>query len=339
MVNVQQWLDNNYPLENRNEAIKISLRREKLIGALIIDNWPNLEEIDCANNYLDQLVINECSKIKKINIFCSGLTSLKFLVNLNSKELIHLDVSHNNISLHNLSIFGRFDNLEELDISNNDFEGNLAYLLNCKKLRSLKILNNYKVNGNLENLPESLETIYCNGEWVKQLQNYKIGQYWNRGIYFDYYNYQNWKKDNQELFVNSNYNLQKEELNTFQQLKNELEQERAKNNSLQKEHTFYKDFFDNYLNTRKQELEILKSKLNEEEQERLETYLKAQQEYNQTPFVKKQLKKVQEKLSEKLTEEELASIVNKQKEIVELEQQLKNLQIEEQLAQIQISPK
>jgi len=102
---------------------------------------------------------------------------------------------------------------------------------------------------------------------------------------------------------------------------------------LKKEHSFYKNFFDNYLTKKKNELDELKNRLNVEEKKSLNVYLANQGNSS----AKKQLNKAKKVLFKKLTNEEIQSLLDKQKEINDLEQQLSNLQVQE--AQIQVPPK
>lgn len=133
----------------------------------------------------------------------------------------------------------------------------------------------------------------------------------------------------------------KEKLNTAQeqinQLQSELETEKVKNASFQKEYSFYKNFFDNHFQDKKTELTELKNSLSKEELEWLDIYCEASQETEKSSFVKKQLKRAKDNLKDKLSEEELKLIVEKQNEINELEKQLNNLQIQE--TQIEVPPK
>jgi hypothetical protein len=99
------------------------------------------------------------------------LTEIDFST-LNSEKLTVLGLASNNFSGFNLSIFSPFTNLKELYVSNfyeskikqniyNNFSGSLKSLENLTKLANLNI-SNTDINGGLEYLPESVETLTCN---------------------------------------------------------------------------------------------------------------------------------------------------------------------------------
>jgi len=94
-------------------------------------------------------------------------------------------------------------------------------------------------------------------------------------------------------------------------------------------HNYHQQFFQEYLTNRKSELDKLKDKykFTEEEKDWLEVYWEAQQENEENSFAQKQLARAKNKLSEKLSEKDVAEILWRQKEIIDFERQLKSLPI------------
>ncbi|MCE8163178.1 MAG: hypothetical protein I3273_02935 [Candidatus Moeniiplasma glomeromycotorum] len=257
----------------------------------------------------------------------------------------------------------------------NRFYGSLEPLRNLTKLEQLNISNS-DINEGLEYLPlKKLNSFDCSakgrkGAKVSKFYNICGSEDFLKGN-FDEERLQkymiNLKKQQSETLPKSEVLLatslreeetpnlsqtsssskksknakRKEKLNTAQgqinQLQTELEAEKTKSANLQKEHAFYKNFFDNSFQNKKTELAELKNKLNKEEQEWLDIYCEASQETEKSSFVKKQLTRAKENLKEKFSEEELRLILEKRTEIKELENQLNNLQIQE--AQIEVLPK
>jgi len=77
----------------------------------------------------------------------------------------------------------------------------------------------------------------------------------------------------------------------------------------------------------------------EGDREWLETFFRAQKEINRnndSSFVKEQSEKAQGILSKKLSEEELQTLLNKQKELWQIEKQLVDLNIYEEKYEVKI---
>ncbi|CFW93055.1 putative Non-specific protein-tyrosine kinase [endosymbiont DhMRE of Dentiscutata heterogama] len=70
MVNAQEWLQNNYPDKETVTKIKRGHFSEILEGELIIENFPNLQEIDVSSfrkGKLTKLKIFNCPQLRKLN--------------------------------------------------------------------------------------------------------------------------------------------------------------------------------------------------------------------------------------------------------------------------------
>src|SRR6185437_11407025 len=96
MVNAQEWLDANYPKEERHKIKKLNIDKlsrinsvegieEELQGELKLEGFVNLEELRCGLHQLTDLDLNDCCQLKEL--VCSGnqLTNLN-LVNLSQLE-------------------------------------------------------------------------------------------------------------------------------------------------------------------------------------------------------------------------------------------------------------
>src|SRR6185312_7749173 len=196
MVQAQQWLDKTYPKEQRREVKKIFARGKNLEGKLIIEDFENLEKIECGfNNKLTgieianlpqltyfhangceiiSIIIKNCPEISYLNVGNNLLSETKFLSQLNSEKLTYLSIHSNNFSEQDLSFLSKFNNLEQLFIDNHDeekfekdfynrFTGSLKPLKDLEKLKWLNI-SNTDLNSDLEHLPESLRKVCLDDE-------------------------------------------------------------------------------------------------------------------------------------------------------------------------------
>ncbi|CAI2199142.1 16721_t:CDS:1 [Funneliformis geosporum] len=191
-LNIQEYLNNTYNKNTEqiifdNPALQLS---EK--GELVISDYPNLEEIYVTGsehikiNNITKVTINNCPKVKKINIttfvdnkrleinncpnleilYCrnNNLTNLDFLNNLNPKKLERLSLDDNNFPKQDLTIFTKFKELKILAISgitkSSYFCGSLKPLQELKKLETLNI-NGTDITHGLEFLPYNVKNIDC----------------------------------------------------------------------------------------------------------------------------------------------------------------------------------
>ena len=58
MVQAQEWLDANYPKEERSEIKTLNISNKGLEGSLDLGDFMNLEELDCRDNKLTSLKVN-----------------------------------------------------------------------------------------------------------------------------------------------------------------------------------------------------------------------------------------------------------------------------------------
>src|SRR3954464_6222317 len=125
MITNQELFDKQYPLKKRNEIKSIDINGERK---------PTLEK------FSGSLDLNGFVNLETLNVSYKSLKSLDFLKNLNPEKLINLYLNNNEFSVQDLSIFGKFVNLERLSIGGNiSISGSLEPLQNLTKLKLLDI--------------------------------------------------------------------------------------------------------------------------------------------------------------------------------------------------------
>jgi Leucine-rich repeat (LRR) protein len=130
-------LDQNYPKKKRRGVKNLDIKSQNLEGFLNLNDFVNLEELDCSGNKLSGLDLINCDELRKIDCKNNQLTYLD-LTNLGKLEilwcqdncledlifpfrveqLIFLNIKNNNLSARDLSDFGKFINLKGLAIGN-----------------------------------------------------------------------------------------------------------------------------------------------------------------------------------------------------------------------------
>ncbi|CAI2169567.1 13093_t:CDS:10 [Funneliformis geosporum] len=181
------WLDSGvshcqeeYKTEEKRGKVKeLDISKKNLEGTLDLSDFINLEKLNCAFNQLSVINLSNCLRLKDLDCGFNKLTSLDlnglnqlkriccndnyltsidyYLLNFN---LTYLNVSNNNLSEQDLSIFSELTNLEFLRIGGsnekyfsqnvyNKFYGTLETLKNLTKLKHLDISNTDINNGKL----------------------------------------------------------------------------------------------------------------------------------------------------------------------------------------------
>jgi Leucine-rich repeat (LRR) protein len=132
-------LDKNYPKEERENVIELSISYKELEGSLDLKDFVNLELLDCSNNQLTVLDLVNCQKLKYFSCSSNKLVALdltnlsqleifscgdNYLTNLDysflSDKIIFLDVSNNDLPQQNLNCLSHLVSLEYLIIGNDD---------------------------------------------------------------------------------------------------------------------------------------------------------------------------------------------------------------------------
>lgn len=128
MVNAQEWLDKNYSKTRKGTTIVLDTKNKNLEGSLSLEEFTNLEKLDCQNNQLTNLDISGCPKIVKILCSNNQLTNANFLKQLKHPEkLISLTIDSNSLLEKDLTFLEPFPSLKELYLNGVDTE--------CKEIR------------------------------------------------------------------------------------------------------------------------------------------------------------------------------------------------------------
>ena len=191
--NAQDWLNQKYPKEERENIKELYINEENLEGDLKIEGFANLENLYCYNNKLTDINISKCPKLKSLRCYNNKLSELDLRKNDQLEEincsdnqleeikfeklpnLVSLDIRNNNFAKNDLSFFEKFTKLEELYLGNNDgkkikagnynkFYGSLKPLGKLDWLKKIDI-SNTDIDSGLDYLMENdIEEIYCSAE-------------------------------------------------------------------------------------------------------------------------------------------------------------------------------
>ncbi|KLL02867.1 MAG: hypothetical protein MRECE_40c006 [Mycoplasmataceae bacterium CE_OT135] len=161
MVNDQEYLNQNYPQDQRNTIKKLDIGEKNLTGSLDLRDFVNLEILYCYDNQLTTLNLTNCRQLKRISCSSNNLSDLKLPYSA-TEQLTSLNINNNNFS-GDLSLFSHLVNLEWLWIGNNRFIGSLQPLQNLTKLKILDIRNT-DIDSGLDYLPDSLEDFHCSAD-------------------------------------------------------------------------------------------------------------------------------------------------------------------------------
>src|SRR6184192_2748686 len=115
MVKAQEYIDQNYSEEERKNIEKLGFDNELLEGKLDLNDFVNLESLDCSHNQLTSLNLNKCVKLKYLNCSDNLITELDISQNI---ELKRLEIDNNNFSHQNLNFLSHLVNLEWLELQN-----------------------------------------------------------------------------------------------------------------------------------------------------------------------------------------------------------------------------
>jgi hypothetical protein len=191
---------------------------------LDVSNNRQLEQVSCSGNKLTNLDFTGLDKIEKIFCCETKLANLEFLNTINPANLVTLRINYNKFPARDLSCFTPFYNLERLYIGGNPFYGSLKPLRNLTSLKGIGIADT-DIDSGLEYLPEDFfkvnatasgfglrggyfkRNLYCTGKLAVQLKNYKIENDPLRN-----YNWEAWKRDNQELINKAKSGTKQEDL-------------------------------------------------------------------------------------------------------------------------------
>jgi len=94
MVNAQEWLDENYPKEKRNEITNLDIHNQGLGGHLDLRDFVNIEYLDCSKNQLTSMDLSNCKNLQSISCYDNQLSSIDFLKELpNPTNINYLSIT------------------------------------------------------------------------------------------------------------------------------------------------------------------------------------------------------------------------------------------------------
>src|SRR6185312_9433846 len=110
MVNAQEYLDQNYPKEERKNIKGLEINDKNLEGHLDLRDFVNLEGLKCSENELTSIDLSNNRKLEVINCSNNLLTDIDFSYQ-DPEKLWGIDIKNNNLSSRDLSCFASFVNL------------------------------------------------------------------------------------------------------------------------------------------------------------------------------------------------------------------------------------
>jgi len=128
----QEYLDQNYPKKQRSAITELDINNKNLTGNLNLNDFVNLEDLDCSGNQLTQLDLSNCNQLSHINCHDNSLESIKLPQQV--EKLISFNVKYNSFPEQDLSMVNKMVNLVKTDLSYNKFRGSLKPLQRMSKL-------------------------------------------------------------------------------------------------------------------------------------------------------------------------------------------------------------
>ncbi|CAH1756432.1 13156_t:CDS:2 [Entrophospora sp. SA101] len=95
MVNAQEYINENYPLEKRANITELDLNNKNLEGSLDLTTFINLRKLNVSFNKLNDIGLsNSALSLKKLNNSYNRIPSFGFI----GSNLTHLDITSNNLT-------------------------------------------------------------------------------------------------------------------------------------------------------------------------------------------------------------------------------------------------
>jgi Leucine-rich repeat (LRR) protein len=140
MVNIREYLDQNYPKDQRKDETKLDITNKDFEGYLNLDGFVNLKKLNCSGNHFTELDVSSCTKLEKLDCSNNRLSVL----NLDKcTSLRELNFSFNSLGNDGLFLPPTLKELERLSCSSNHLrDTKIVNYLNTSKLTSLDIKNN-----------------------------------------------------------------------------------------------------------------------------------------------------------------------------------------------------
>jgi|SRR6185437_14251499 len=143
MVNAQDYINQKYSQERRKNIRELDFSgknksyNEKLKGSLNLEEFVNLEKLNCSSNKITELDLTNCPNLKNLDCSFNGLTSLdvsnclnlteincynNYLTNIylptDSEKLELINLANNHFPEQDVSRFNSFTNLKKLSLGN-----------------------------------------------------------------------------------------------------------------------------------------------------------------------------------------------------------------------------
>ncbi|CAG8465663.1 22861_t:CDS:10 [Gigaspora margarita] len=118
--------------QTRSQITWLYIPKKSLTGTLDLSGFDNLEYLNCSNNQLTELKLNNCNKLKELG--CSNNQLTQIIYPTNPENVTYLSIGDNKLNS-NLTVFSQFKNLKTLYLDNNRITGSLEPLKNLPLTR------------------------------------------------------------------------------------------------------------------------------------------------------------------------------------------------------------
>jgi len=131
-----------------------------------LTGFKNLRELNCSNNFLNDLDLSDCSNLTILDCSTNRFTNTNFLQSLPNKDKLEKLYMRKSMKFSNekkieLDFLKDFKGLVELNVEYCPLEGSLSHLKELKNLKNIYISHTDLKEG-IEDLSESCKGIYCN---------------------------------------------------------------------------------------------------------------------------------------------------------------------------------
>jgi len=192
--NAQKWFDKNYPKNEREEVTFLNINGKNLEGELDLNDFINLEKLDCSFNQLTSLSLGNCEKLTHLNCSWNKFVNTDFLKTIPHKEKLKvLRINNNERIKESLEWVKDFTGLTTLSLENSPFYGSLEPLKKMDELKRIYIGHTHISEG-LEYLPESCKEVYCDTSDYKY-KSIRIAKELSKFIEGSYYDIWKWRED------------------------------------------------------------------------------------------------------------------------------------------------
>ncbi|CAI2188452.1 1678_t:CDS:2 [Funneliformis geosporum] len=164
-----------------NKSItKLDISGKQLAGELDLNQYTELEELNCMSNNLNKLSLSGCLNLRKllcsynnlndldlsnnsnlaeIDCWFSGFLIKNFLTTLsNPEKIVRVSLRENRLLSISLDEFTQLVNLNTLDLYRTNSHGSLSSLRHLEHLEHINV-SHTKINSDIEHLPTNLKTI------------------------------------------------------------------------------------------------------------------------------------------------------------------------------------